>query len=796
MISVSSAAATAIEDGGRMTAKLEVTLKNGVSFTLDEDDIMADGVTIEDATSDESSFDLGSCIINKCTASVYIPAEDIRSTYDWDGAQVIPYIGIELPNGTIEWIQKGVFWAENPTGTGGIYNLECLDSMSLLDKNFTTSLTYPATLKSIVQEIATKCSVQFTQSSFTNSTMKVAKPPTKSTTFRMVLNYIAQIAGCYARFSRLGALELKWYDIASIPTIHDGGIFDAYDTVIYRTGAALNGGSFDTNDVNVYTSGELFIEDTFTTTTITHYISNPISAEVDKNIVRVTGVKASITYAAKTNGSVDEKTETYTHGTAEYRLSFSGNPLMTTSNSKSIVESIGKKVIGMKFYKFSASVTPDPRIEAGDVAILSQDGVAYPVYVSSLSLPIGSAETLRCGGESSAENSMVQYSETDVLRSELVKAVYEQVNNYDTGVQSLTKMMMQASGIYKGEVVNSDGSTTIYLLDDKRDLSRLPNISYSKIIWKLTAQGVAVSSNGGKSWTSGWSAEGNLIMKMISTIGISFDWAKGGTLKLGGSGNGNGKQGVYNSSNKEIVHIDQNGITVKTSSGKTVITINESGIKFNNNSGKNILKITTSGLQLAAGTNLVTPSGVKNVLSFSAPVGWLSGIPVDSHTEMLIGARDGQFAGALCIQAFVPKDFVVTSAYVRVTRSVSRFTYINLKNKRYNVYGYSRNVKMYYTDNSAGGFYTTIGTDYADINYKYGMTGFGKTQAGALYGTKHLSGNNKTLVSGNLTKFLNDRRGKTVTITIAAKSPTGGVVNTLKQVGRAGATLTIIGYTK
>lgn len=787
MIRVMTEAATALEAGARLTAKLAVTLKNGVSFTLGEDDIMSDGVTIEDATSDESSFDIGSCIINKCTASVYIPAEDIRSTYDWDGAKVIPFVGIECFDGTIEWVQKGVFWAENPTGTGGIYNLECLDSMCLLDKNFTTSLTYPATLKSIVQEIATKCGVQFTQSSFTNSTLNVAKPPTKSTTFRMVLNYIAQIAGCYARFSRLGELELKWYDIGSIPVIHDGGIFDAYDTIMYRTGSALSGGSFDTNDASGYTTGDVFIEDTFTAVTITHYISTPIAAEVDKNIVNVTGVKATITYSAKVNGAFEEKTATYTSGTADYRLSFSGNPLMTTKNSQSIVNKIAKNVVGMKFYKFNASITPDPRIEAGDIAILTQDGVAYPVYISSLSLPIGSAETLRCGGESSAENSAVQYSETDVLRSELVKAVYEQVDNYDTSVQNLTKMMMQATGIYKGEVVNSDGSTTIYLLDDRRDLQRLPNISYSKIIWRLTAQGVAVSNDGGKYWTNGWTANGNLIMQMISTIGISFDWAKGGTLKLGGSGNGNGSEGIYNANNKEIIHMDRNGITVKTPSGKKIITLNESGIKFNNSAGKNILKITTAGLQLAAGTNLVTPSGVKNVLSFSAPTDWLCGSPTNGEVEMALY----KCTGGLYIQAFIPKDFVVTSAYVRVTRSVSRF---KRGSKIYN--GYSRNVKMYYTDNSSGGVYTIIGTDAIDYNYKYGMSAFGKAHAGALYGKKSLTGNNKTLTSGNLKGFFNSRKGKNITIAIIAKNATGGFAKALPQIGRAGATLTVIGYTK
>ena len=60
--------------------------------------------------------------------------------------------------------------------------------------------------------------------------------------------------------------------------------------------------------------------------------------------------------------------------------------------------------------------------------------------------------------------------------------------------------------------------------------------------------------------TSGVDIYGNALYNTISTRGINFDWASGGTLKLGGQTNGNGLMDVYDSINRLISKIDMNGM--------------------------------------------------------------------------------------------------------------------------------------------------------------------------------------------------------------------------------------------
>ncbi len=61
---------------------VDLTLKDGTELHLTNKDLWNGGVTIEDATSSENSFDIGSVIINQAT--IVIENLDERfSTYDF-----------------------------------------------------------------------------------------------------------------------------------------------------------------------------------------------------------------------------------------------------------------------------------------------------------------------------------------------------------------------------------------------------------------------------------------------------------------------------------------------------------------------------------------------------------------------------------------------------------------------------------------------------------------------------------------------------------------------------------------
>ena len=63
---------------------------------------------------------------------------------------------------------------------------------------------------------------------------------------------------------------------------------------------------------------------------------------------------------------------------------------------------------------------------------------------------------------------------------------------------------------------------------------------------------------------------GELVVNVLDAIGINFDWARGGTLTLGGYGNGNGLLSILDSLNTEKVHGDNTGITIGGTTGSKI----------------------------------------------------------------------------------------------------------------------------------------------------------------------------------------------------------------------------------
>ena len=95
--------------------------------------------------------------------------------------------------------------------------------------------------------------------------------------------------------------------------------------------------------------------------------------------------------------------------------------------------------------------------------------------------------------------------------------------DYSAGVQQLNNLMANALGFYKTEQKQPDGSS-IYYLHNK------PKLADSNIIWKWTVDGFAWTTDG-HTWQNGITADGNLVIKTISAIGIIANWIVAGLLR-------------------------------------------------------------------------------------------------------------------------------------------------------------------------------------------------------------------------------------------------------------------------
>lgn len=192
----------------------------------------------------------------------------------------------------------------------------------------------------------------------------------------------------------------------------------------------------------------------------------------------------------------------------------------------------------MRFRPLDATLLSNPLIESGDVALVTdRKQNTYSCFISNRTFTVGSGTKISCDAENASRNSADKFSNETKAIVQAREVAQAKLSVYDKQMQLLTQLMSQSLGLFKTEQVQEDGSI-IYIMHNKADLNS------SNIQWKMTANGLAVSNDYGKTWKAGVDKDGNAIFNIMSAIGINFDWAHGGTLTLGGENNVSGVQYV------------------------------------------------------------------------------------------------------------------------------------------------------------------------------------------------------------------------------------------------------------
>lgn len=564
----------------------DITLRDKTVLKIDDNILMQnDGFKIYDATSWPGSFDVGSVIINKLTLKLN-NMEDEFSAYDFEGATVVAYTGMILSEGTTEKIRMGAYTVDESKAVGSMIVLDCLDNIRLLDRAYKRStLQYPATLLQIIRDACECCGLSLNTENFENSDYLVKnRPDNEATTFREVMMWVAQIACKYVRCDSYGRLFLSWYDepnyleeyalademenkvhtdagediiIFASPDIDpekmDGGRFDK--NMPYSTGDNMGGGLFNPWDDEIsYDAG------TFDAMKTYHHIWSLYSLCVSTDDIRITGVSVSL------ENELSEGTK-YLFGETGYVLDIEKNGLIQDeAQAKNVAIMVGEKLVGMVFRTFDANHLSDPTLEAGDSAyVTDQKQNSYKTYITNTTFTSGGRQKSSCGAETPTRKQSERFTETTKAIVEAKKNTAKQIIRYDESVQMLTNLITQSFGVFKTAEHLEDGSTIYYMHNE-------PTLKESDTIWKMSADAFVVSTDGGKTWNAGIDSQGNAVVNVLSAIGISFDWAKGGTLTLGGENNMNGILQLLNAAGKVITTLDANGFSVDASDGKIVFT--------------------------------------------------------------------------------------------------------------------------------------------------------------------------------------------------------------------------------
>ena len=295
-------------------------------------------IALDELTNSGDGLNIGSA----CSTKIVINLINPPTTIDYDSTPFTVEVGINTGD-EYEYIPLGKFYATTPETSNDFKNLTltAYDGFCKMTGKYNAKVSETTTLQAVYDDLKAQllenCGI--TLKARTCPSYTISNFPYLDITYTQAIGYIAGCLGSFARFDRLGELEIAWYTDSEQtipPTLQYMGGFK-------RT-----------------TNKELTI-----TSIATGTLDNPI---------------------VKGNGA---------NGT---QINFE-NPYITDA----MAEDIYAKVNGLTYTPCNVKWRGNPAIQAGDIVqVLDKDGGTHVVLVMGHSLKVGSGcnATIDCKGTS------------------------------------------------------------------------------------------------------------------------------------------------------------------------------------------------------------------------------------------------------------------------------------------------------------------------------------------------------------------------------------------------------------
>lgn len=446
----------------------QITFADGSTLNLSEEDFSMSNNGVVDSAG-ANSIPLG-CAICRNIQIELLNDDDHLKEYDFYGAKIRLYLTFELSE-TTEKIEYGTYTVITPETYGTTVLVTAVDDMYKADKAYTTALPFPATAANVLADACTICGITLGSTSFLHSDYVIQEKPSDKYTYRQIIGYIAMIACGNARIDRTGHLQVMTY-------------------------------SFDWTNA--------------------HKLTEWSNLTVDTSDITVTGIQMERTAKRTIDGKEQELKETVLVGTKRYVLTVV-NPLVT-GNEGTLISWIYAVFKDVSFRKFEGDSFGYPIAEFMDMAkITDWKGNEYNTFLTDVNFNFFGFTTMKNSAESGLRLAS-QYSNgetrADIKAADLVS---RERSARETAVQKLQDAAANASGMYETRVELEDKSVITYLHDK-------PTLKESLVVIKITAEAVAVSNDGGKTYPYGMILTGDLITKMLYAEGINADYIDTGTL--------------------------------------------------------------------------------------------------------------------------------------------------------------------------------------------------------------------------------------------------------------------------
>lgn len=477
MINVSNEFKQLMTERQNFKCNAEVTLANGTVLPLGEDDFSIDNNSLVDAAG-ANTIPLGVALSRNVQLEI-MNDDDHLSNYDFFGAKIRLYLTFELSE-TTEKIEYGTFTVTQPESYGNVVTIVGYDDMYKADKAYSTTLTFPATAKSVLVDSCDTCGILIGDSNFLHNDFQIPTMPSSEYTHRQIIGFISMIACGNARIDRTGHLQIMTYDF----NYENDSIHDLTD---------YNNLTCDTNDVQV-TGVQM-------TKTVTKTTTDEDGNENEEDVEEIVKV-----------------------GGDSYVLSIE-NPLVK-GHEETLISWIYEIFENVTFRGFTMDYISYPIAEFMDkIKVTDWRGNNFYSVLTDVNFVFFGYTTLKNSAESPLRNQSNYTSSNQKAIIQGKQLIEQERNNRQNALDKMQEALKNSNGMYATQEILLDGST-IYYLHDK------PTLVESKNVIKLTSEVIGFSIDGGKTYPYGFTITGEMVARLLYTEGINADYINTGALTV------------------------------------------------------------------------------------------------------------------------------------------------------------------------------------------------------------------------------------------------------------------------
>lgn len=461
MYSISSAYKTQVKAATRDWAiKLALSLDSGETYELTERDIESGTFTYQESSTCSDTIQVGSVYSNSLDFSL-INKDGRFNEANFQDAVVTPQIGLQLPDGTWEYIPLGKFNVYDPGKKLSTISMHSLDNMYKLNTPFSAvNIQYPINVAALVVGICDHCVVPISAQLTTELmslgiTLNSFDPG--DATCRDILGYVGCLLGKNLRFNRLGILESFWYN-TSIDSTTDA----------------------DTRNTSDFSDFK----------------------------VNITGVRLS-----------DNAGTEYWKGNSSLVAQLDSNPLIQNEEvAQETLLRVYTALTSVTYRPYTITYMGDPAIQAGDyVKHLRASGDLESIVMTSVFCFHGSA-TLSAVG-TTAEQTRQATNTTKQVQQVAAQArvdLNQGLRSLESTMALQSDLITQALGFYPKIVYDEDGRIkAVYMMST-------PNSTPTTLVWAITSGGIGVSHTGIEGpYTSSWTMDDSILANTITANMIS-----------------------------------------------------------------------------------------------------------------------------------------------------------------------------------------------------------------------------------------------------------------------------------